>query len=799
MRKRKAVSQTTIIAIVVILIIAGVGGWYLTRPSEEPEPGPEPEPEPEENIAPIAAAYIATWAGEIGENIEFDASGSRDPDGQIVKYTWDFGDGNTEETTSDSILYSYDTAGRYIVIVTVEDDGGLTDTTKGRGLTFVSVTHPETEQSDSSAPTAILAVEDDILDSGDSISFDASSSWGWVETDSGVLSSTDKIVKWVVEFGDGEQTEASTAEHTYTDPGQYVSKLTVTDTNGLTDSVQRTIHVLSPEAEYEGVVKNPDTLTIAHGGFPTTLDPAEAHQSPQPGESLDNMYDKLVWFKEDLKSVEPWLAESWDISEDGLTYTFYLREGVLFHDGTELTAEDVEYTFERQMAIYIPEGHISMILGSVLGTTDADEYTIEDVRNAIEVVDDYTVVFHMAKPFAPFMKLLTDYDFCIINKDLCIANGGIDTDTVTEEERRETWLGRYNQWMSVNDAGSGAYKLVEYVPGQRLVFEAFEDYWQGEASIKRVVCLFVSELSTRLMMLKNGDADVAVIPESYRAQVEGVEGLKVYAGMPSNTANFIIINFNIDTSQLPAETAWLGETGVNVRGDLFQDLDLRKALAYAFPYDDVIQQAYMGVVPKASGPVPPGWLGYTTAYNYTYDPVKAEEHFRAAWDGQLWEEGFTIPLYYTVGGEADRIACELLHDRVAAINDKLNILVSPVDNAVMNALEWTGKCPIVCSGDWINYPDPHIAYEQQMSSYSLFQRAGRYKNDRVDELVALAYEETDEAVREAMYLEIGEYCYSEVPLIYRVYATEFFVCRSWLQGYFSNPFYSYLYWHWLSK
>jgi ABC-type transport system substrate-binding protein len=86
-----------------------------------------------------------------------------------------------------------------------------------------------------------------------------------------------------------------------------------------------------------------------------------------------------------------------------------------------------------------------------------------------------------------------------------------------------------------------------------------------------------------------------------------------------------------------------------------------------------------------------------------------------------------------------------------------------------------------------------------MSSYSLFQRAGRYKNDRVDELVALAYEETDEAVREAMYLEIGEYCYSEVPLIYRVYATEFFVCRSWLQGYFSNPFYSYLYWHWLSK
>jgi peptide/nickel transport system substrate-binding protein len=405
----------------------------------------------------------------------------------------------------------------------------------------------------------------------------------------------------------------------------------------------------------------------------------------------------------------------------------------------------------------------------------------------------------MAKPFAPFMKLLTDYDFCIINKDLCIANGGINIDTVTEQERKDNWQGKYNQWMSVNDAGSGAYKLIEYVPGQRLVFEAFEDYWQGEASINRVVVLFVTELSTRLMMLQNGDAGVAEIPVSYRSQVEGEEGITVYSGMPSNTANFIIINFNIDTVSLPTETQWLGATGTDVRGDLFQDVDLRKALAYAFPYEDVIQQGYMGEAPKASGPVPPGWLGYTTAYNYTYDPVKAEEHFRAAWDGQLWEEGFTIPIFYTVGGEADRIATELLHDSVIAINPKFNILVSPVDNAVMNAIEWTGQTPLVCSGDWINYPDPHIAYEQQMSSYSLFQRAGRYKNDRVDELVSLAYAETDEAIREAMYLEIGDILYSEVPLIYRVYATEFFVARTWLQGYFSNPFYSGLYWHFLSK
>jgi PKD repeat protein len=269
MRKRKAVSQTQTLAIVAILIIAAVGVYYLTRPSTEPEPepGPGPGPEPTENIAPRAVAFISSWAGDVGENIEFDASSSRDPDGEIVKYSWDFGDGETEDSESDTISHSYDVSGNYIVVLTVEDDGGLTGTSE-RTLTFLTVTHPETEMSDSSAPTALMAVDRDVIKPGDSISFDASSSWGWVETESGVQSSTAKIAKWVVEFGDGTQEEDSSADHTYASPGQYVSKLTVTDTNGLIDTVIRTIHVLSPEVEYEGVVKNPDTLTIVRVGFP---------------------------------------------------------------------------------------------------------------------------------------------------------------------------------------------------------------------------------------------------------------------------------------------------------------------------------------------------------------------------------------------------------------------------------------------------------------------------------------------------------------------------------------------------
>lgn len=799
LRKRKAINgnTTTIAIIIIILIVVGGLFYWMQRPTEEPEPGPEPGPGTE-NQAPRAASYVLKWSGDIGEDIEFDASGSRDPDGEIIQYIWDFGDGTTEESTTETITHSYENPGNYIVLLTVEDDGGLNATTE-KQLTFINIKHPETEKDEDSTPTAVLAVDKDVADPEEKVVFDASSSWAWKGTETGLNKVPDEIVKWVIDFGDGESSEGKNVNHEYDSPGQYVCKLTVESTKGLTDTIFRTIHILSPEVEYEGTIKNPDNLIITRVGFPTTLDPAEASTSPQPGESLDNMYDKLVWFKEDLREVEPWLAKSWDISEDGLTYTFHLREGVKFHDGTELTSEDVEYSFERQMAIYIPDGHISMILDPIMNTTNAEEYTMEDIRNAVEAPDKDTVVFHLSKAFAPFLKLLTDYDFCIVNKDLVIDNGGWDPELCITDEDREDWLGKKNPWLSRNDAGSGAYQLIEYVPGQRLVFEAFPDYWQGEASIKKATVLFVQELSTRLMMLKNGDTDIAAIPVTYRSQVEGVEGITIYSGMPSNVCEFIVINFDISTEWLPPESHWLGETGKNVRGDLFQDEDLRKAFAYAYPYDEDIELAYMGEAPRAHCPVPPGWMGYKEGYNYSYNPEKAEEYFKKAWDGQIWEEGFTIPIIYGSGSEARRISSEIFRDSLENINPKFELLATPVDTAVYNQVALGGQAPLTQTGDWINYPDPHIAYEQQMSSYSLFQLMGNYYNEEVDSLISAAFKETDESVREQMYWDVADHLATDIPLIYRGYPPEFFVCRSWLKGYFHNPWYSGLYWHFLSK
>jgi peptide/nickel transport system substrate-binding protein len=779
--------------ILILLIVVGGSYWWLTQkpPEEEPE-------EPKVNQPPRASASVSKWAGQVGETIDFDASGSRDPDGTIVKYSWDFGDGDKEDKTSATVVHSYEAPGNYIVFLTVEDDGGLKATTE-KYLTFLMIRHPETTQSEESPPTAVLAVDKDVAKTDEFISFDASSSWGWASMQTGIEKDTGKVVGWAIDFGDGETAEAESTNHTYATPGHYLAKLTVTAANSLKDTIFRTIHVLSPEVEYEGVVKSPDTLTIARIGFPHSLDPAECHVSPQPGESLDNMYDKLVWFKENLREVEPWLAESWEISDDGLTYTFHLKKGVKFHDGSELTAEDVEYSFERQMAIYIPEGHISMLLDPVFGTTKADGFKMEDIRNSIETPDNYTVVFHLTKPFAPFLKLLTDYDFCIVNKDVVIANGGWDPEKCVTDEQRQAWLGKKDPWLSKNEAGSGPYKLVEYVPGQRLVWEAFEDYWQGSPPLKKVVVLFVTELSTRLMMLKNGDADVADIPVAYRVQVEGVEGITVYSGMPSNTVQFILFNFNITTDWLPPDSAWLGKTGINVQGDLFQDLDMRKAFAYAYPYDADIQQAWMGESPRAYCPVPPGWLGYKEAYDYSLDKAKAEEYFKKAWGGRIWEEGFTVPIVYTAGVEHARISCELLRDSLASINTKFKLLVMPLDAAVFNSVIYANQAPLILTGDWINYPDPHIAYEQQVASYSLFQRMTRYKNDEIDKLISDAFKETDESVREQMYWQAADYMAEDLPIMYRCYATAFFVCRSWMKGYFFNPWYSGLYWFFLSK
>ncbi len=734
-----------------------------------------------ENKPPYAIARASNLFARVGEAIVFDASLSKDPDGTITKYEWDFGDGT--KATGAVVSHVYELPGKYIVVVTVYDDRGAKDT-NDETLLFITVEPQVMPESPDSPPVPVISSDKDIVAPGEEVFFDASSSWAWVEDNGKLKKSTKAIVRYEWDFGDGTTATGVNVTHSFASEGSYPVKLTVVGPNGKSASAIKTIRVVKPEETRPVQLKNPNTIVVARIGEPQTLDPAAAHDTAS-AEILDNVYERLVWTTKDFKELKPWLAEKWEIKDGGTTYVFYIRKGVKFQNGNELTAEDVEYTFERLLVLDLPQGHVRQIKPFLIDKWDPDE-----IDQAIEAIDKYTVVFKLKRPFAPFLRILaSDYAFVILDKEWVIEHGGWDPSL--PKDQWEKFRGKENRFLARNAMGTGPYKLMEWVPGQRIVLERYDGYWQGPAKIQRVVLLYIPELSTRLLMLKSGDVDIADIPVTYKSQVEGLPGIKIYTGTATNTVEFI--QFNLNISKIPeGDTIW---------PTFFQDPNLRKAFAYAFPYEDFIEKAYQGLAVRARACVPPGWPGYVEAYKFEYDPQKAAEYFKKAWNGKVWEEGFVITAFYNAGNEQRRIALELLAESLKSINPKFQMRIQALDWPVYLEKMENFELPIFAIGDWINYLDPHIAVEQQLTSYSLFQRlGGGYKNPKVDELVKMAIVETNETRRIQLYIEAQKIALEEdVPMIYTVYPSIFVVMRDWVQGYYYNPFYGGIWYYALSK
>ncbi|NBF39169.1 MAG: ABC transporter substrate-binding protein, partial [Spirochaetes bacterium] len=192
-----------------------------------------------------------------------------------------------------------------------------------------------------------------------------------------------------------------------------------------------------------------------------------------------NMYDTLVSLKEDSSDPQPLLAESWEISDDGLTYTFNLREGVSFHNGEALTAEDVQYTYEQ-------------ILNPDNASPSAEFF--QQIENVV-VEDDYTVRFELSSPYAAIILAMGNPSTGIIPMD-------------TTEEMGMDELDR-------NPIGTGPYQFVEFVPDDRIVLEKNEDYFLGEPALDRVVFRPIPQAETMTAELLAGGIHIAtnILPQ----------------------------------------------------------------------------------------------------------------------------------------------------------------------------------------------------------------------------------------------------------------------------------------------
>jgi len=287
-----------------------------------------------------------------------------------------------------------------------------------------------------------------------------------------------------------------------------------------------------------------------------TLDPDRAYEV-YAMMVLNGMYDQLVKFAGRIDQVTPHLATSWDISEDGLTYTFTLRSDVKFSSGNPLTAQDVKWTFDRLKHL---KSNASFLAANIA---------------KVEAPDDTTVVVTMATADASFLSKLASPNFGILDSETVKANGGAAGEDASSADDAQNWLDHQS-------AGSGPFILEKFVPDAEIILVRNENYWKGPAPIQRIHFQNITDPNTQLLMLQKGDIDIAMGLGPEHAQM--VENLPDTTVLPVTTLTMSFLLMN-DDPELAGPIA---------------NKDVRRAIKYAIDYKGLQMIAGKGAVTPIS-------------------------------------------------------------------------------------------------------------------------------------------------------------------------------------------------------
>jgi peptide/nickel transport system substrate-binding protein len=546
-------------------------------------------------------------------------------------------------------------------------------------------------------------------------------------------------------------------------------------------------------------IKNPDKLIEAIPVDPGTLDPAWARTDDiASGGVIFNMYETLIFFdRESVDKFVPMIAtqvpsfENGLIKDNGTTIIFPIRKGIKFHSGRELTPEDVEYSLERVLVMDRDGGSSWMLLDPLLGVQSTrDEkgniiVSFEDIDKAVEVQGD-SVVLHLKKPYpiTTLFQILSLTLGSIVDKECAIAHGD--------------WDGTEKNWTKYNkpenpplqeaDCGSGPFMLDRWEHGKQVVLKRFDQYWRGPANFSEFIIMVGEWNMTKLMFLK-GDLDIAYVPSQNVKEVEGEPGIRVIKNLPILYNRALFFNFNISPTSPYIGSGKLD--GEGIPPNFFQDKNVRLAFVHSIDYDRYIEEACFGEAIRTPGPIPQGLPGYFKDMPmYTFDPKKAEEYFKKAWNGQLWEEGFKLTILY--GDLPGKTLAEIIKDKGESINPKFKIEIKEVDWFDHWAMVG-GELPFFVTGWRADYPDPYNFIFAYMHSSGTFAARQKYKNERVDKLVEELITTMDPRKREDICRELTRIYYEDVPSVIVEQPLERHYERDWVHGWYYNPVYPGIY------
>ncbi|MGH9915432.1 MAG: ABC transporter substrate-binding protein, partial [Pyrinomonadaceae bacterium] len=388
-----------------------------------------------------------------------------------------------------------------------------------------------------------------------------------------------------------------------------------------------------------------------------TLDPAEAFELTS-GEINGNTYDKLVRLDiNDPSKITPDIAESWTVSDDGLTYTFKLKQGLKFASGNPLTAEDVAYSFERAIKIDKSPAFILTQFG----------LKPDNVTEKAKATDPNTFVFTVDQPYAPSFVLncLTATVASVVDKKL-VSQHIVDNDYG-------------NAWMKTNYAGSGPMKIRDWRANEILVLERNDNYYGTKALLNRVIYRHVNESATQRLLLEKGDIDVA-------------------RNLEPTDLEQVVKNSDIKTTSAPKGTIYY--FSLNQKNPNLAKPEVREALKYLVDYDAIGEKLIKGIGEIHQTFLPKGILGELNENPYSLDVSKAKELLAKAG----LKDGFTVTIDVRNGQPITGIA-ESLQQTFAQGGVKLEII--PGDGK-QTLTKYRARAHDIFIGPWgTDYWDPN--------------------------------------------------------------------------------------------
>jgi len=468
----------------------------------------------------------------------------------------------------------------------------------------------------------------------------------------------------------------------------------------------RLVAVLAALALLSGAALAQDTVRIAQSLAQNILSPAEATGLPD-ATVIRTMFEGLVGFTDGELVNE--LASEWSANDDATAFTFTLREGVTFHDGTPFDAQAVKDYYEWVMD---PDSR------------GARGRSLLSAMESVEVLAPDRVRIHLSQPNGAFIYLLATSNARIVSPAAIAA---------------------YGEELSKNPVGTGPFRFVSWDEGQRIVVERNPDYWGDPAQVERIEFLVVNNAATRVAMLQSGEVHfIESLPPQLVPTIEAEAGLEVL----STPANFLRI-LQLNTTKEP-----------------FGDVRVRQALNYAVDKDVLVDVVFGGNATVMTAPIPETAFGHAEQPAYAFDPERA----RALLAEAGYADGFEMTVL-TFTGDEYRTAGQVLQQMFAEVGVTLILdqqergaLVeqifkpleeNPTQAALVGASASTGDADLALTVSFTRASFPPAA-----NNWSF------YSDERVEELVLAGRETGDPAERETIYAEAQAIIWQDAPWVF---------------------------------